>query len=105
MTAVEPAKVEPRTTNPATEEKETKSPDEDKQKTESVHIEADNEGTERVTPTLAPPKDSTVAIPSTSTEAMVEQDLKINPIIDEITKSDKEKEDCTKVHLPNLKQR
>ncbi|KAH1121397.1 hypothetical protein J1N35_004557 [Gossypium stocksii] len=85
---VKPTEAEPGNTNLAAKEKKTKSHNEDIEKTESVYIETDNEGTEKETPTLAPPKDSTAAISSTSTEVMTEQYLKINCIIDEITKSD-----------------
>ncbi|KAK5812845.1 hypothetical protein PVK06_028289 [Gossypium arboreum] len=102
MVEVEPIEAEPGTTNPDVEEKETKSPDEDAKKTESVHIETDDEGTEEVTPTLAPLDDSITVAPPTSTEAMTEQDCKINSIIDEITKSDNEEED---VPLQSLKRK
>ncbi|KAL1185319.1 hypothetical protein V6Z11_A01G107400 [Gossypium hirsutum] len=89
MAIVEPVETELGTTNPAAEEKETKSPDEDTKNTKSIHIEIDNERTKKSTPTSTPPEDSTAAIPATSTEAMNEQDLQLNCIVDEITKQER----------------
>ncbi|PPE01341.1 hypothetical protein GOBAR_DD01667 [Gossypium barbadense] len=93
MADAKPAEVEPSTTNPAAEEKQTKSFDEDAEMTKSFYIEIDDKGTKEATSTPAPPKDSTATVPPTSTEAMTKQDRKIDRIIDEITKSDNEEED------------
>ncbi|PPD69405.1 hypothetical protein GOBAR_DD33714 [Gossypium barbadense] len=95
------AEVEPGTTNLLVEEKETKSPDKDIEKTESVYIETNDEGIEEATSAPTPLEDSTTTISPTSSNKMTEQDYKINRIIDEITKSNNEKD----VPLQSLKRK
>ncbi|KAH1032507.1 hypothetical protein J1N35_044681, partial [Gossypium stocksii] len=81
MGEVEPGKVELASTKPAVAEKETKVPEEEATKTESVNIENDQEGIEETTTTPVP------------IEATSIQNCKIHRITAEITESDKEKED------------
>ncbi|KAH1072905.1 hypothetical protein J1N35_025233, partial [Gossypium stocksii] len=78
--------VEPLETNPANEENAPKAPEKEPKKKESISIETNCEEEEEANPSVAPPVDSTTAVPPLSTELMTEQYREINRIINEITR-------------------